>query len=54
MSTNNEDPKKPDQHQDEDKPKPADQTGNVAEDEEKLADEWGEESFPGSDPPANY
>lgn len=21
---------------------------------DKLADEWGEESFPGSDPPAHY
>lgn len=23
-------------------------------DEDELADEWGKESFPGSDPPANY
>ncbi|WP_179129708.1 hypothetical protein [Corynebacterium pacaense] len=24
------------------------------ETEDELVDEWGEESFPGSDPPANY
>ncbi|WP_035280723.1 hypothetical protein [Brevibacterium album] len=24
------------------------------EHDDALADEWGEESFPGSDPPANY
>ncbi|MGD7001906.1 hypothetical protein [Corynebacterium halotolerans] len=31
-----------------------DKEGNFAEDPEELADEWGDESFPTSDPPANY
>lgn len=34
--------------------RPADQNGNFAADEDKLADEWGLESFPASDPPANF
>lgn len=32
----------------------ADAEGRSPGNDEELADEWGKESFPGSDPPANY
>ncbi|WP_018024226.1 hypothetical protein [Corynebacterium ulceribovis] len=34
--------------------KERDASGNFAEDPDKLADEWQDESFGTSDPPSNY
>lgn len=50
-------PKNPDERENVDKTqekKQRDEEGNFAENGDELADEWGEESFPTSDPPANY
>lgn len=50
-------PKNPDERDNEDATqdkKQRDEKGNFAESGEELADEWGEDSFPTSDPPSNY
>lgn len=50
-------PKNPDERDNDDAnkdKKQRDEEGNFAQNEDELADEWGEDSFPTSDPPSNY